>query len=97
MFGGVQVISQARKNQMVKVRGKYISIEEYFVRNPGVSRQIKIRGGKEQTVTMHGARLYLKAHGCKRFIIALKYEDEKEFRYLLASDLTGRLTVIAVF
>ena len=84
------MISQARKNQMVKVRGKYISIEEYFVRNPGVSRQIKIRGGKEQTVTMHGARLYLKAHGCKRFIIALKYEGESNYRYLIANDATWR-------
>lgn len=95
IFGGVQVISQARKNQLVKHRGKYISIEQYFIRNPGVSKQLKIRGDKEQIVMMHGARLYLKAHECKRFIIALKYEGETDYRYLLASDLTWRLTDIA--
>ena len=44
---------------------------------------------------IHGARLRLKAHGQKRFIIALKYEGETEYRYLVASMLTWRLTDIA--
>jgi hypothetical protein len=95
LFKGVQIISQAKKNQSVCVRGKYITVEEYFRRNPGVPKLLKIRGGEEQTVTMHGARLKLKAHGCKRFLIALKYEGEENYRYLLASDLTWRLTDIA--
>jgi len=95
LFGGVQVISQARKNQKVKSGNKYISVEQYFIRHAGVSQPLKIRGGKKQTVTMRGARLHLKSHRCKRYIIALKYEDEKEYRYLLASDLTWRLTDIA--
>ena len=62
------------------IHGKFINVEEYFRRNPGVSKFMKIRGGKEQSVIMHGARLYLKAHGCKRFIIALKHEGEEEYR-----------------
>ncbi len=95
MFGGVQVVSQIKKNQKVKVRGKYISVKEYFTRNPGVSKSLKIRGGTVKAVVMHGARLHLKAHGCKRFIIALKYAGETEYRYLVASDLTWRLTDIA--
>jgi len=95
LYGGIQVISQARKNQKIKTGDRYLSIEQYFIRNPGVAKPLKIRGGKEQTVMMHGARLYLKSHGCKRFIVALKYEGEKEYRYLLASDLTWRLTDIA--
>jgi len=44
---------------------------------------------------MHGAGLYVKSHGCKRYIVALKYEGEEKYRYLLASDLTWRLTDIA--
>lgn len=90
MFNGTQVISQVRKNQKIKLRGRTMSVEEYFIRNPGVSRTLKIRGGEEQNVVMHGARLHLNAHGCKRFIIALKYEGETEYRYLLASDMTWR-------
>jgi len=95
IFPSVQIISQVKKTQMIRMHGKFISVEEYFRRNPGVSKSMKIRGGKEQSVIMHGARLYLKAHGCKRFIIALKYEGEEEYRYLVASDLTWRLTDIA--
>ncbi len=95
MFGGTQVISQVRKNQKIRAGTKLISVEQYFIRNSGVSKHLKIRGGKEQIVSMHGARLYLKAHGCKRFIIALKYEGETEYRYLLASEMTWRLTDIA--
>jgi len=94
-YPSTQIISQAKKNQKVLVRGKSITVEEYFVRNPGVPKQLKIRGGDEQTVSIHGARLHLNAHGCKRFIIALKYEGEMEYRYLLASDLSWRLTDIA--
>lgn len=95
LWGGVQVISQVRKNQTVLSGNRPLSVEAYFVRNPGVSRSLKIRGGKEQVVQIHGARIHLKAHGCKRFIVALKYEGEKEYRYLLATDLTWRLTDIA--
>jgi len=95
LFGGTQVVSQVKKNQKVKYFKQYISVEEYFKRNPGVERRIQIRGGKTETVMMHGARLYLKAHGCKRYIIALKYEGESNYRYLMASDLTWRLTDIA--
>ena len=91
----VQIITQARSNQLIKDKNKYISIKEYFRRNCGVTCSLKIRGGKEKQVFMHGARLYLKAHGCKRFIVALKYEGEEEYRYLLASELTWRLTDIA--
>ena len=95
IFNNAQVISQVRKNQRIKTCGKTISIEKYFIRNAGVPKLLKIRGGKEQNVIMHGARLYLSAHGCKKFIVALKYEGETEYRYLLASDMTWRLTDIA--
>jgi len=95
IYKKTQIITQAKTNQKVKSFGKYISIKDYFIKNPGVPKKLKIRGGEEQTVTMHGARLFLKAHGIKRYIIALKYEGESEYRYLLASELTWRLTDIA--
>ena len=37
-----------------------------------------------------GARLHVCAHGKKRFVIALKYEGEQEYRYIVASDLSWR-------
>ena len=39
---------------------------------------------------MGSARLYVCAHHTKRFVIALKYEGEEEYRYLVARDLTWR-------
>lgn len=90
-----QVISQVKCSQKVRTNGKYISINEYFKRNAGVPKQLTIRGDKQKLVMMHGARLFLKAHGCTRFIIALKYDGEEDYRYLVASELTWRLTDIA--
>jgi hypothetical protein len=90
IFGGVQVISQLRKNQKVRFRGKTLSVTTYFKRYPGVGQSIRIRGGEEVMVVVSSARLYVCAHGQKRFVIALKYEGEDEYRYLVASDMSWR-------
>ena len=95
LYPGVQIISQVKSNQKVRVRGSLISVTEYFNRYPTTPHSLKIRGGDEQSVLLYGARLQLHAHGCKRFIIALSYEGETEPRYLVASNLTWRLTDIA--
>jgi len=90
IFGNVQVISQLRCNQKVRFRNCTMSVTEYFTRYPGVSQQVQLRGGKYVTVIINSARLWVHAHGKKRFIIALKYEGETDYRYLVASDLTWR-------
>src|SRR5947207_10876622 len=36
------------------------------------------------------ARLYVCAHHTKRFVVALEYEGEETYRYLIASDLSWR-------
>ncbi|MCP4107043.1 MAG: transposase [Desulfobacteraceae bacterium] len=96
--GGVQVISKIKKDQNIRFRNKKQSVEKYFKKHPGVPYKIKIRGGKEITVTVNSARLYLCAHGKKRFIIAIKYEGEKEYRYIIASDMSWRtLDIVQAF
>ena len=85
-----QVISQLRKNQLVRTRGKNIPLTVYFSRSAGVVTTLIIRGGKANIVTMLAARLVVKAHGKKRFIIALKYEGETDYRFIVATDLTWR-------
>jgi hypothetical protein len=93
---GFQIISQVKHSQKVRARGKFVSIAEYFDRySYGTGKTISIRGNSDQKVILDGARVFLKAHGCKRFIIALKYDGEENYRYLVASDLTWRLTDIA--
>ena len=91
IFGSVQVISQLRSNQNIKFRGKLINLENYFNKtNQGVPKKVSIRGGKLIEGTVSSSRLYLDAHGKKRFVIALKYEGEKEYRYLVATNMTWR-------
>jgi len=89
-FGGVQVISQLRTNQNIRFRKKEYSVKKYFSKYPGVPQTIKIRGDKEKSAIVGSARLHVKAHAKKRFVIALKYEGEEEYRYLVASDLSWR-------
>lgn len=92
MFGGIQVISQIRRNQNIGYHNEKRAVSSYFETcNPGVTQNIRIRGAKETvTAIISSARLYVCRHGKKRFIIALKYEGESEYRYLMATDLTWR-------
>ena len=91
IFGGVQVISQRRSNQNGKRRGKRINLKNYFNKtNQGVPKKFSIRGGQRIEGTVSRARLYVDAHGKKRFVMALKYEGERDYRYRVATDMTGR-------
>lgn len=94
--GGVQIVSQLRSNQKVSNKNNVeTSLKAYFARQKGAETQLMVRGGKKKRVTMLAARLYVKAHGKRRFVIALKYEDEEDYRYLVASDMSWRHTDIA--
>lgn len=95
VWDNVQVISQLRPAQKIRYRGRSWRVEEYFQAYPGVAQTLRVRGGKTVEVILGSARLYVEAHGCKRFIIALRYPDETDYRYLVASDLSWRTVDIA--
>lgn len=91
--GGVQVISQLHSNQLVRnKRGFLIDLKKHFEseRAKATCRKIFIRGGKEKIVFINAQKLLVAAHGAKRVIIAIRYSNEKEYRYMMASDLTWR-------
>ena len=95
VFGSeTQVISQLRSNQIIRDKGHEKSVKTYFNSYRGVPKNISIRGGELQAVLMGGARLWVKAHEKKRFVIALRYEGEQEDRYIVATDTTWRMTDI---
>ena len=85
-----QFVSQLRSNQLVFSSGKKISVNDYFGRRKGHRAQIRIRG-EMKWVEYQGARVRVDAHGQKRFVIALKYEGESEYRYLYGTRLAWRL------
>jgi hypothetical protein len=95
IFDGIQVISQLRQNQITKIQSKERSIRSYFKAYPGIPKNLPIRFGESQSVVLGGARLWIKAHHKKRYIVALRYEGEEENRYLVATDMTWRMTDIA--
>ena len=91
IFDDVQVVSQLRENQNIEYKGKKKNLKAYFNKtNIGVAAILRVRGDKEVNVTISSARLKVSAHGKKRFIIALKYEGENDYRYLVATDMTWR-------
>lgn len=90
LFGGIQVISQIRSNQLIRFRNKNMPVEKYFASFPGTQQTIRVRGGEQIKVIVGSARLHVHAHRKKRFVIALKYEGEDEYRYIIASDLSWR-------
>jgi len=90
MFDGVQVISQIRSNQTVRLQKRAQSVADYFATHPGTPHTLRIRGGQEVVAIVGSARLYVCAHYTKRFVVALKYAGEDTYRYLIASDLTWR-------
>src|SRR5215211_2848884 len=57
---------------------------------PGYRRPSASGGGDERVAMVRSARLYVCSHKTKRFIVALKYDEEETYRYLMASDLTWR-------
>jgi hypothetical protein len=90
LFNGVQVLSQIRSNQNIRVGTRAQHVADYFATHPGTPYRIRIRGGEEVVALVGSARLYVCAHKTKRFIVAIKYAEEETYRYLLASDLSWR-------
>jgi hypothetical protein len=95
--GGMQVISQLRSTQLVRnKRGLLVDLKSCFEadRANTTCSKIFIRGGKEEIVFINAQKLWVDAHRAKRVVIAIRYSNEKEFRYIIASDLTWQVVDI---
>lgn len=91
-----QVMSQLRNNQLVKGKGddKYISLVKYFKSKTAQFSQISIRGGDKQPVRYASANLYIKSQGKTRRVVALKYDGEDEYRYIVVTNENWLVTTI---
>ncbi|HSX77812.1 MAG TPA: transposase [Candidatus Saccharimonadia bacterium] len=77
LFRGVQVLSQIRSNQNIRVGKRDQHVADYFATHPGTPYSIRIRGGDAVVAMVGSARLYVCAHKTKRFIVAIKYAEEE--------------------
>jgi hypothetical protein len=55
-----------------------------------VIQTLLVRGQRKVKGWVSSARLKVDAHGNKRFVIAVKYQDEENYRYLVAANLSWR-------
>lgn len=86
--GQKQIISQIRKTQLIHVAGKLIQIGKYFANYQGKTETVKLRYS-EKEITYCGACFKIKSHNNKKYrIVALKYENEEDYRYIIATDMT---------
>src|SRR3989454_8978758 len=76
LFEGVQVLSQIRSNQHIRVGQRQQPVADYFATHPGTPHTIRIRGGAERVAMVGSARLYVCSHKTNRFIVAIKYAEE---------------------
>ena len=87
----VQVLSQMRSNQKVRFgRGRELSVNKFFRTRNGKSTTLKLRGHRDTVVHYCSALVTIQSHGRKYRVVALKYGDEIEPRFLVASDASWR-------
>lgn len=91
LYPNSQVISQIRNNQKIVIKGKEQQVSAYFKKRASVKRGIIIRGGKQQVIYYSSVIAKVQSHGKKRLIIALKYEGEATYRYIIAQNMTWRV------
>lgn len=84
-----QVISQIKQDQLIVVNGREMVVSEFFKAYQGGTHTLELRG-QEREATYCSGRFVVKAHKKKYTIIALKYGDEEEYRYLIARDMSWR-------
>ena len=98
IYANSQVISQIRSNQRVLINGKEYEVEKYFNGRAAIEGEMVIRGDKKVRIYYSSVIGKVKSHGKKRLIIALKYEGEAKFRYIIAQNMTWRVQdVLACF
>lgn len=90
LFPKAQLISQMKSTQMVcRKRRDPISVKDYFRHKTPQRKKIAIRG-KDKIVEFMHEKLVVKSHGKKLFVIAVRYEGEEEYRYIVATKLSWR-------
>jgi hypothetical protein len=94
-FPNTQVISQLRNNQKVWFKNQLLQVSEVFSNIPHNDTMLPIRGGEPKKVTMASVCVRVESHDEKQRVVALKYEGEEEFRYIVASDLSWQPIAIA--
>jgi hypothetical protein len=87
VYPKTQVLSQIRSNQKVRFRnGKNQSVSNFFKGRKWKTKTLKLRGHKDTIVHFCSAIVEVKSHERNFRVVALKYEDEEEPRFIISHD-----------
>ena len=80
----INVVSQLRSNQLIKHNDKWVAVSEVF-KDIGLKKEVIFIRNVNQRV-VHYASVFTKIKSMKteRLIVALKYENESECRYIVS-------------
>ncbi len=84
-----QVVSQIRSTQLINVNGKFVKVRDFFKNYGGKKEVVQLRHSTK-VITYCSIKVKVKSHDKRLNVIALKYGDESEYRYLIAHDTTWR-------
>jgi hypothetical protein len=92
IYPSVQVISQLKSSQLVQAGSRpFVSIQDYFKNQKPISKKMPLRGGQIiKEIEYIPARLFVKSHGRRLYVVAMRYKGEEEYRYITATDLTWK-------
>ena len=89
---GLVFISQLKKNQRCKQgSGSETSIEEFFKDRPSKTMTLSVRPRSSQKVEYICEMLHIKRLGKKCHVIAIRYKESCDFRYLNCNDFTWQV------
>lgn len=87
--GQPQVLSQIKKTQLINVNGRYIQAQEFFRNYSGKTEETTLRFNDKKIHYCCG-KFKVKSHDKRLRIVALKYDNEEEYRFFIANDMTWR-------
>lgn len=88
-FPQAQIISRMKKTQLIQIgQRRGVAVENFFQRRGGHVVDISIRGDKKQTIAIKNCRAYVPSLKRKCHVVAIRYLEDKEYRFLVATDLS---------
>jgi hypothetical protein len=95
--GQRQVVTEIKQSQLINVNGRYVAVSEFFKSYQGKTEAVELRGNTK-TITYCSGRFKVKSLDKRYYVIALKYDDEESYRYLIAHDSSWRdVDIIKIF
>lgn len=91
LYPKAQVISLLKCTQLIiNKKGLLESLPNYFSKKKSKTHTINIRGRKKQEIIVSSDKIKVKAHEKKRFVIAVKFKNENNYRYIVATKMSWR-------